>query len=407
MVCLGARMCRKSSLALAVFLEALLVLGAQKICAQEAVASSYSAPDYSNPDYWLCRPDIAGDACDVELAATIVHPDGSTELEPFESAENPAYDCFYVYPTTSMDRTGNSDLVPDAPEFRTVSGQFARFKEVCRTYAPVYRQVTIPALTSLMSGQGDMGADGVMAYRDVAAAFMHYLENDNNGRPFVLVGHSQGTRMLTTLIQQVIDGQPLQDRMLSALLLGFNVEVPTDSDLGGAFNSVSLCRAPSQTGCVVSYVSFRDAVPPPEGGRFGRVDTEGMKAACNNPADLSGDADASLDGYFRVGGFFGNGTLADRWADDVVVETQFVKLPGLFSGRCVSNEFGSYLSVRVHADPDDPRADDIRGDVYTPNGEVLTQWGLHLIDMSLTQGDLIELTRSQYAAYVRQTKAQP
>ncbi|MEE4204318.1 MAG: DUF3089 domain-containing protein [Halieaceae bacterium] len=400
----GARIGRKAPLVLAVFLEALLVLGAQKIYAQEAGAEGYSPPDYSNHEYWLCRPDSPGDACDIELTATIVHPDGSTELEPFEPADNPAYDCFYVYPTTSMDRTGNSDLVPDASEFRTVSGQFARFKEVCRIYAPVYRQVTIPALTALMSGQGDMGADGVMAYRDVAAAFMHYLEHDNDGRPFVLVGHSQGTRMLITLIQQMIDGKPLQDRMLSALLLGFNVEVPLKGDVGGAFKSVPLCRSPSQTGCVVSYVSFRDAVPPPEGSRFGRVDTDGMKAACNNPADLSGDVSASLDGYFRVGGFFGNGTPADRWADDLVVDTTFVKVPGLFSGRCVNNEFGSYLSVHVNADPNDPRTDDIRGDVYTPDSEVLTQWGLHLIDVSLTQGDLIKLTRSQYAAFMRQAR---
>ena len=59
-----------------------------------------------------------------------------------------------------------------------------------------------------------------------AAAWHHYLEHYNNGRPVVLIGHSQGTIHLVRLIASEIEGRPVAARMLSALLIGFNVEVP-------------------------------------------------------------------------------------------------------------------------------------------------------------------------------------
>ena len=53
----------------------------------------------------------------------------------------------------------------------------------------------------------------------------------------------------------------------------------------------------------------------------------------------------------------------------------------------------SYLAITVNADSADPRADDIPGD-GSPN------WGLHTIDLSITQESLIDLVRSQASAYV-------
>jgi alpha-beta hydrolase superfamily lysophospholipase len=59
-----------------------------------------------------------------------------------------------------------------------------------------------------------------LAYADVLAAWRTYLANDNHGRGFVLVGHSQGALMLGRLIKEEIDGKPIQSQMVSALLLG-------------------------------------------------------------------------------------------------------------------------------------------------------------------------------------------
>ena len=54
--------------------------------------------------------------------------------------------------------------------------------------------------------------------------------------------------------------------------------------------------------------------------------------------------------------------------------------------------------MHVNADPDDPRADDIVGDVLV-NNQVQKDWGLHLIDVNLAMGNLVELVREQTKAY--------
>jgi hypothetical protein len=73
-------------------------------------------------------------------------------------------------------------------------------------------------------------------------------------------------------------------------------------------------------------------------------------------------------------------------------------VPGLLTAECVSNDKGSYLAVTVHGDPADPRTDDIVGDVVA-NGQVQANWGLHLIDLDLTMGNLIETVARQAKAY--------
>ncbi len=65
-------------------------------------------------------------------------------------------------------------------------------------------------------------------------------------------------------------------------------------------------------------------------------------------------------------------------------------MPGLLTAQCVANEKGSYLEVTVHGNPADPRADDIVGDVMA-NGQVNASWGLHLIDVNLAMGNLVDI----------------
>ena len=97
----------------------------------------YSSATYADDAHWLCKPGIADDVCSRDLDATRVAADGTTEVEPHEAAEDPAVDCFYVYPTVSEDPTPNSDLVPaEAQEINTVYNQAARLTSSCRLYAP-------------------------------------------------------------------------------------------------------------------------------------------------------------------------------------------------------------------------------------------------------------------------------
>jgi len=369
----------------------LLLAAACTLAMPAAAAAQEAAPtpnDYSDGSAWLCRPG-RDDACAVDLRTTVVAADGSVTPEGWRADPSAPIDCFYVYPTVSSDPTPNSDMTPDAAELRVVEQQFARFASVCRPYAPSYRQVTLAGLRASMAGGRTASLDRGLGYDDVRDAFHHYIEHDNGGRGFVLIGHSQGSFVLAELIRREIDGKPLQDRLVSAILLGATITVETGKDVGGSFASIPLCRAAGQVGCVVTYVSFRSTAPPPDNSLFGRTANAGESAACTHPAALGGGS-ADLHAYLSAGGstIVRPGVAATWLADGPAIETPFVSVPGLLTGACQTRDGATYLEITVHGDPADPRADDIGGDL-TP------QWGLHLVDVNLAMGDLVDVVRAQ------------
>jgi hypothetical protein len=383
-----------------VILGVVLVASSSGVVAAQAPAAARN--DYSKPETWLCRPGLAAsqDACAVEQATTVVTEDGRLTRETWTANPNPPIDCFYVYPTVSLDQTGNSDMVAGAEERNVIRAQFARFGSQCRRFAPLYRQFTLTALRAATTGK-PIQADRSLGYNDVLDAWNHYLENDNNGRGVVLIGHSQGSGVLAQLIRDEIDGRPIQSRVISAMLLGSNVAVPKGKDVGGAFKSLPLCRSAEQTGCVISYVSFRSTIPPPADSRFGRVQTEGQEAGCTNPAALGGGKGVLHAYLSSTRGSFSSAAEPPAWVTPPQsIDTPFVSVPKLLTAQCVSNEHGSYLEVTVNADPHDPRTDDIAGDVMA-NGKPVPSWGLHLIDVNLAMGNLVEIVGKQGKAYLR------
>ena len=349
--------------------------------------------DYGKAENWLCRPG-GQDACAVDLTTTVITEDGRLTREAFAANPKPQVDCFYVYPTVSLDSGGNSDMTPGVEERNVIRAQFARFTSQCRPFAPLYRQVTLTALRAGMAGK-PMAGDRALVYNDVLSAWNHYLKNDNNGRGIVLIGHSQGAGVLMQLIRQEIDGKPIQSRIVSALLVGINVAVPKGKDVGGTFTNMPLCRSAEQTGCVITYVSFRSTIPPPPDSRFGRVQDEGMDAGCTNPAALAGGK-AHLHAYLSTG--------QHQWLTPAEpIATPFVSVPRLLSAECVSNDKGSYLEITVNEDAHDPRADDIPGDVMA-NGKPNASWGLHLIDVHVAMGSLVEIVGKQARASLAKSR---
>ncbi|MDH3207884.1 MAG: DUF3089 domain-containing protein [Gemmatimonadota bacterium] len=368
-------------------------LAAATVPPTAAGAQATQPIDYSDGSAWLCRPGQLG-ACAVDLTSTVVRADGSTSRELWSADPSAPVDCFYVYPTVSSDQTQNSDMTPDEAERRVIEQQFARFGSVCRPYAPSYRQVTLLGLRTVMGPDGFVLDQG-LAYDDVLNAFRYYLENDNGGRGFVLIGHSQGAFILTRLVAEEIDGKPIQDRLVSALLIGAAPTVARGQDVGGSFGSIPLCRSATQTACVIAYSTFRSTVTPPENSLFGRPPSPDVTIACTNPAALGGGS-GSLNAYLSgSGNTIAGARPATEWvAGAPAVGTPFVTLPGLLSAECRTNEHATYLEVTVNANPSDPRADDIGGDL-TP------QWGLHLVDMDIALGDLTSIVRQQGAAWRR------
>jgi Protein of unknown function (DUF3089) len=357
----------------------------------------YESENYAGDAHWLCKPGLADDPCSRDLDATMVEADGSTQLQRHAAAEDPAIDCFYVYPTISADPGVNSDFEPaEGQEIATAYNQVARLNSSCRILAPVYRQVTLGGIGG--SATRAPGTDPrAVAYGDVVDAFKDYIANESDGRGFVLIGHSQGAGLLTRLIEDEIDDEPLlRDRPVAAYLLGTSVAVPDGEVVGGDFQNVPLCQKDGETGCVVSYASFRSTVPPPADSFFGRTRGDG-RAACVNPADLSGGA-AQLHPYFLVdqpAGSLLGGRGAQPFADPKrtsEIKTPWVSYPEFVEARCVTKGDHTYLELTVESDEGDPRTDDIGGDLSP-------QWGMHLIDANVAMGDIESLVASQAKAY--------
>lgn len=350
-----------------------------------AAAQAGAAPDYSKDSNWLCLPGRA-DTCSTPLKTTALNPNGYSSTGLSSVIKDAGIDCFYVYPTVSRDQGVNSDLNP-SEEKAAVEVQFARFAGTCRTFAPLYRSMTVGLITTVVAG-ADFKAPFAIAYGDVRTAWKEYLAKYNQGRPFVLIGHSQGSWMLQTLIAQEIERKPIARQMKLAIIPGFNVLVPQGKLVGGTFKSTPVCSKPGQTGCVMTWTSYREKNEPPPGAVFGYADRPGMTVACTNPAKPGSTGWEPLDSYWYAlsrqpvpGGPI-------SWSTEGPPPTPFLRTEGLVSARCVNDGPRGYLSIRTNADPNDKRTDRIGGEVGAL-GFFIPGWGMHLADISAPMGDLL------------------
>ena len=369
-------------------LKALMPLAALAAAAPVAAQAPAAAPGYSKTTTWLCLPDRS-DVCSTPLPTTALNPNGYGSVGRSTVAKDPPIDCFYVYPTVSRDSGMNSDLLVDGSERGATKVQFARFAGVCRTYAPIYRQMTLAAVTAAATG-ADVTQYASLAYTDVSSAWREYLARYNKGRPFVLIGHSQGSLMLQQLIRHEIEGKPVARQMKLAILPGYNLLVPLGRRVGGTLKSTPICGSTGETGCVMSWVSFREKNVPPEGAIFGRAAQPGMTVACTNPARPGSTNWEPLDSYWNARWSLPVPGGPIQWSTEGASPTEFVRTEGLVSGRCVNDGPLGYLSIRTNADPNDKRTDRVYGEVGLL-GMFIPGWGMHLADVAEAQGDMIRL----------------
>jgi len=335
---------------------------------------------------WLCLPGRT-DTCSTPLATTALNPNGYGSTGQSTVAKDPPLDCFYVYPTVSRDQGLNSDLNV-AEEKAAAEVQFARFAGVCRTFAPIYRQMTLGAVAAYSAG-ANIDDAGKLAYSDVAAAWRNYLATKNGGRPFVLIGHSQGSLMLQMLISREIENNPaVAARMKLAILPGFNVIVPQGKFVGGTFKKTPLCSREGQTGCVISWTSFRENNVPPVGALFGVADQPGMTVGCVNPARPGATDWVSLDSYWYTRSSLPVTGGPISWSTEGPPSTPYLRTEGLVSAKCINIGPRGYLWIRTNHKPGEKWTDRIGGEVGFL-GMFLPGWGMHLSDVAEAQGDLI------------------
>jgi hypothetical protein len=196
-------------------------------------------PDYGSPESWAALPDRPDDA----------------DVAPGQEREGQAsapVDVFFVHPTTSFSNKAWNAALDDArakdiTDHDILRNQASAFNACCRVYAPRYRQASLGSQEATPE-EADKAL--ALAYRDVRAAFEHYLRHQNHGRPFLLAAHSQGTLHALRLLEELITGKPLRRKLVAAYLIG--MPIPTDV-FTRTLPDLPLCAAPEQTGCVLSW----------------------------------------------------------------------------------------------------------------------------------------------------------
>jgi hypothetical protein len=353
------------------------------------IATAAAAPSTAPSDtVWLCRPGQADDPCTSDLSSTAVAANGSTKVASSAPATSSKFDCFYVYPTVSTQPGNNANLKVQPAEIGAAVSQASRFSQVCRVWAPMYRQRTEG---SLAKGLGSDPTADQVAYQSVLSGWKDYLAHDNDGRPIIFIGHSQGAAMLIRLLRNQIDPSArLRTRLVVAIVLGGNVQVPIRKSVGGSFRHVPTCGSPRQTGCVIAYSTFGTTPPPtsdfgrPGQGvslQSGQTASAGQQVACVNPVTFSNPSGPLLP-YFLS---------ATSPITGVKVTTPWVAFPGLYTARCKSMGGATWLQVTPTAVQGDPRP--------TVTALLGPDWGYHVDDVNLALGNLVADVAREEASY--------
>ena len=351
-----------------------------------ATASASPTVPTSRRTVWLCRPGPRPDPCDRSRTSTSIRYDGSSRVEPGRPRPARDLDCFYVYPTVSRQKRANADLRIQREQRAVAFAQASRFSDVCRVWAPMYRQRTIQGLFNF--GESAEAATQV-ALDSLRVAWRDYLAQHNAGRRIVFIGHSQGASMLIRLLRAEVDPDPeLRARTALAILLGANVTVRTGELTAGSFRRLPLCTRRGEAGCVIAYSSYLDEPPPfsffarPGLGvsmLSGETADGSTSVACVNPAAIAGGR-AQMHPYFPR-------KLAAQLAPAISsylvhAETPWTSLPGTYTSQCRSSGTATWLQVsRVHRNGD-PRAQ-LSESMGRP-------WGLHIVDVNVALGDLVD-----------------
>lgn len=251
------------------------------------VDANAQTPDYADLNYWAAHPDIV-ETSDLRLPGAKAPTQKSQYV-----------DVFYVHPTTYFGPGHwNSNMKQTESAAQTLEtmlgGHGTIFGDCCSFYAPRYREAHIAAFYPDLFKPAQQALD--FAYTDVEAAFDYFLENFNEGRPFIIAGHSQGSLHVMRLLETRIDKTELSNRLVAAYPVGFWF---SEDRLERGFSRLELCKDAAQIGCLVTYDTFGDGgmgrdpeTPMPQWYASGWEQTAPKRTLCVNP--ISWRADATL-----------------------------------------------------------------------------------------------------------------
>jgi len=237
------------------------------------------APDYDQPRYWAALPGHSSGA--------MLSPD-ATAVPPSQA---PA-DVFYIHPTSYISgERWNAPLFAPTRAWEMVDiilgAQASAFNACCNIYAPHYRQAALSAFLEMDGDDAPAALD--LAYSDVLRAFDAFL-SEQQDRPFIIAGHSQGSYHALRLLHDRVDGTPLQNRLVAAYLIGYWIPLDTFERV---LPNIPPCDAAADTGCVLHWSTYADNSERrkgiyhwyPEGIEL----ADGKPLLCNNPLNWERD----------------------------------------------------------------------------------------------------------------------
>lgn len=175
-------------------------------------------------------------------------------------------DVFYLYPTCWQKVNPSDPNICNIDNPSMLAGalpayerQATAFESFANVFAPYYRQADAAYTLSLPEDQRDVVIGGIPT-SDAVAAFTHYIQHYNQGRPYILAGHSQGSNVLIHLLSGYMKDNPeVYQRMVAAYVIGY----PVTAAYLANNPHLKFATGPDDTGVIISFNTQAPSVFPP------------------------------------------------------------------------------------------------------------------------------------------------
>lgn len=219
-------------------------------------------------------------------------------------------DVIFLYPTvygTAVTAEDDLSYIDDMSmrigAIFSVATQAGVFEESCNLFIPYYRQFTVEALLDMHDNHPE--AMTYCASRDIYNMLDYYFENLNEGRPFILAGHSQGSLWMTLVLEDYMKQHPeYLENMVAAYIIGYSVT----EDYLERNPHLKFAESANDTGVIVSY----NTEGPGNRDRFNCVVQEGAIAI--NPINWKRD-DTYASAEENLGSLSAEGEIEYNKAD--------------------------------------------------------------------------------------------
>lgn len=240
-----------------------------------SITSCFAQLDYNNMTNWAFHPNKPGtliDGFNLDIAIIDENLNTTSVISNTNNAMiNTGVDVFFIHPTilenmgsyTTIENISlaNQNTLMVAASIRGQAGLLAKYG---RMFAPRYQQATPPTFISSPTDANQAAVLGV-AYNDVKAAFLHYLNNYNNGNKIIIASHSQGSYYAGFLLRDVFDNNPqLRQKLVVAAIAGIASNYSDENTVtGGWWQNIPFCTQQTECGCVMNWRSYKEGQTPP------------------------------------------------------------------------------------------------------------------------------------------------